>query len=197
MKWRKRKEGWHWKTEEILHDIMEEKRNRNGRDHGWWSSTGVSRELQCCQLGGPQVAHGCSPSGMHIPLSPTLPSWLAVSLMHLLRACWAPLTAQGLGAGQVLWPIRACSNWPWKELRVLGYPLLWGYSSTGTHCSERLWSPSSEIFKSCLDMVLLSLLEEKHWTSWPSQVPSNLSHCLVVFLAPHNLNVFLSSSWWS
>lgn len=46
---------------------------------------------------------------------------------------------------------------------------------------ELVESLSSEMLKSCLDVVLgiwlwVTLLEQEHWTKWLLEVPSNLSH---------------------
>ena len=48
-------------------------------------------------------------------------------------------------------------------------------------------SPSLEIFKPCLDAVLCSLLwvtllQQEGWTRWPTEVPSNPDHSVILWL---------------
>lgn len=95
--------------------------------------------------------------------------------------------------------VRLCSVVPTDRTRGSGHRLkkvkfylnirrpflLWGWPSTGTGWLEKMWSLSTEITNTWLDMVLrnlllLSLLEQGGGTGRSPEVPSSHNHSMIL-----------------
>jgi len=87
-------------------------------------------------------------------------------------------------------PVQTAVGTSWNTGGSLWTPgstsVLCGQLSTGTGYPEAMESPSwRSAFKSYLDVALslllwVLLLEQRGWTRWPPEVPSNLSHTVVL-----------------
>lgn len=78
----------------------------------------------------------------------------------------------------------ACSLWTSGKTF-----LLWGWLRTGIICPAKLWMEFSplEIHERHLDISLsnwlqVTLLKQRHWTTWYAEIPLNFNHSLVLWL---------------
>lgn len=99
------------------------------------------------------------------------------------RLCWVGLINRTRGSGQQLMHGKFHLNR--VLLRKNFFTAQW--PCTGTGCTERLWSlpygRHSRIVwtQSCAMCSGMAMLEQGGWTRWPTGIPSNMSHSVVLW----------------